>query len=88
VHTRAREWRLESRVGAAQLMAAAQRYAHARPWAAPLGGQVVVKDPTPNPTTGTVTVSAEGDPDRLLDSAFRAVLVVENGIGPLEALSC
>jgi hypothetical protein len=62
-------------------------YAHARPWAAPLGGQVVVKDPTPNPTTGTVTVSAEGDPDRLLDFAFRAVLVVENGIGSLQAIS-
>jgi hypothetical protein len=62
-------------------------YAHARPWAAALGGQNIVRDPTPNPTTGRITVVAEGDPHLLLDFAFRAVLVVENGIGWLNQLS-
>lgn len=62
-------------------------YAHARPWSSSLGSNIVVRDPEPNPTTGTVTVSAEGDPDRLLDFAFRAILVIENAIGWLNAIS-
>jgi hypothetical protein len=62
-------------------------YAHARPWSSSLGNNIVVRDPEPNPTTGTVTVSAEGDPDRLLDFAFRAILVIENAIGWLNAIS-
>jgi hypothetical protein len=62
-------------------------YAHARPWSSPLGSNLVVRDPEPDPTTGAITVSAEGNPDRLLDFAFRAVLVVENGVGWLNAIS-
>jgi hypothetical protein len=32
-------------------------------------------------------MTAEGDPDRLLDFSFRAIIVVENGIGSLETVS-
>jgi len=62
-------------------------YAHARPWAASLGSTLVVRDAEPNPTTGAITVAVEGNPDRLLDFAFRALLVAENGVGWLTALS-
>ncbi|TFV61409.1 hypothetical protein E4P42_00460 [Mycobacterium sp. PS03-16] len=62
-------------------------YAHARPWAAPLGSTLIVRDPTPDPTTGTVTVAVEGNPDRLLDFAFRAVIVAEVGVMTLEELA-
>lgn len=34
-----------------------------------------------------IKVTAEGDPDRLLDFAFRAMIMVENGIGWLDTLS-
>jgi hypothetical protein len=62
-------------------------YAHARPWASLQGSKHVVKDPTPHPKTGTITVVAQGDPDRLLDFAFRAVIVAEVGVMALEGLS-
>jgi hypothetical protein len=62
-------------------------YAHARPWAVHLGSDVVVRDPTPNPKTGTITVVVEGNPERLLDFGFRAVMVVESGVGWLDQLS-
>lgn len=62
-------------------------YAHARPWAYSLGTRMVVNDPEPDPVTRTIKVTAEGDPDRLLDFAFRAMIVVENGIGWLDTLS-
>jgi hypothetical protein len=62
-------------------------YAHARPWASLQGSKHIVKDPTPNRTTGTITVTAQGDPDRLLDFAFRAVIVTEVGVMTLEDLS-
>ena len=62
-------------------------YAHARPWAVQLGSNLVVRDSTPNPTTGTITVAVEGNSERLLDFAFRAIMVVENGIDWLDQLS-
>lgn len=62
-------------------------YAHARPWAVALGSTIVVTDPEPHPTTGRITVAAEGNPDRLLDMAFRAMVVVETGVRRLEKLS-
>jgi hypothetical protein len=62
-------------------------YAHARPWAYSLGTRMTVSDPEPDPVTGTIRMTAEGDPDRLLDFAFRAIIVVENGIGSLETIS-
>jgi hypothetical protein len=62
-------------------------YAHARPWATALGSRLVVSDPAPNLVTGAIKVTAKGDPDRLLDFAFRAIIVVENGIGRLAGLS-
>jgi hypothetical protein len=62
-------------------------YAHARPWASLQGSKHIVKDPTPNKTTGTITVTAQSDPDRLLDFAFRAVIVTEVGVMTLEDLS-
>jgi hypothetical protein len=62
-------------------------YAHARPWALPLGSTLAVTDSEPNPTTGAIKVTAEGNSDRLLDTAFRAILVIENGVGWLNALS-
>lgn len=62
-------------------------YAHARPWASLHGSKRTVKDATPHPTTGVITVAVQGDPDRLLDFAFRALRVVEAGIGTLEHLS-
>jgi hypothetical protein len=62
-------------------------YAHAGPWALPLGSTLAVTDSEPNPTTGAIKVTAEGNSDRLLDTAFRAILVIENGVGWLNALS-
>jgi hypothetical protein len=62
-------------------------YAHARPWASLHGSKTIVKDPTPDPKTGTITVAKQGDPDRLLDFAFRALRVVEAGISALERIS-
>lgn len=63
-------------------------YAHARPRATQLGGTNAVLDPTPNPTIGRITVAAQANPDRLLDFAFRAVLVVESAIGWLISYPC
>lgn len=62
-------------------------YAHARPWAALHGGTLTVANATPDPTTGTVQMSAKGDPERLLDVAFRALVVAETAIELLERLS-
>jgi hypothetical protein len=62
-------------------------YAHARPWSSSLGSNLVVRDAEQNPTTGAITVAVGGNPDRLLDFAFRALLVAENGIGWLSQLS-
>jgi hypothetical protein len=62
-------------------------YAHARPWATALGSRIVVDDPEPDPVTGAIKVTAKGDPDRLLDFAFRAIIVVENGISWLTGLT-
>ena len=47
----------------------------------------VVRDATPDPTTGTIAVALEGNPDRLLDFAFRAVIVAEVGVMTLEQLA-
>lgn len=62
-------------------------YAHSRPWASLQGSKHVVKEPTPDPKTGVITVAVQGDPDRLLDFAFRAVIVTEVGVTTLEDLS-
>ncbi|MUL75713.1 hypothetical protein [Mycolicibacterium sp. CBMA 226] len=62
-------------------------YAHARPWAALHGGTVTVKDPTPDPKTGLIVMSAKGDPDKLLDFAFRPVQVAESAVDRLAQLA-
>lgn len=62
-------------------------YAHARPWASLQSSKHIVKDATPDPQTGVITVAVQGDPERLLDYAFRALRVVEAGISTLEHLS-
>lgn len=62
-------------------------YAHARPWASLQGSTHIVRDPTPDPLTGVVRVAVQGDPERLLDFAFRALRTVEAGISMLEHLS-
>lgn len=62
-------------------------YAHARPWASSLGSTIVVTDATPNPLTGTISVTARGNPDALLDSAFRALITTEAAISQLEILA-
>jgi hypothetical protein len=58
-------------------------YAHARPWSALRGkqwGEI-------NPDTGMQAVTQKGDPDALLDAAFRALSTVEEAIRKLVALS-
>lgn len=62
-------------------------YAHARPWAALHGGKTIVKDATPDLKTGRIVVAQQGDPDRLLDFAFRALIVAEAGIREFEKIS-
>lgn len=62
-------------------------YAHARPWASTLGSTILVTDSTPHPITGTITVTAQGNPEILLDTAFRALVTVETAISLLEQLS-
>lgn len=58
-------------------------YAHARPWSALPGRELGEVDPT----TGMQAVTQRGNPDRLLDAAFRALHVVEQAVGTLVALS-
>ena len=62
-------------------------YAHARPWASLYGGKTIINDPTPDPKTRRVSITKQGDPERLLDFAFRAVIVAEVGVMVLEQLS-
>lgn len=62
-------------------------YAHARPWASSLGTTLTVTDSTPHPVTGTIAITAKGNPDRLLDFAFRAIVVAETAISTMEQLS-
>jgi hypothetical protein len=59
-------------------------YAHATPWSS-VSHRVIHGGP--DPVTGQVTVSQTGDPEILLDAAFRAVIVVENAISRYDALS-
>lgn len=62
-------------------------YAHSRPWASLHGGKTIVEDPTPDPTTGKIKITKEGDPERLLDFAFRALLVTEVAVLTYEQLA-
>lgn len=62
-------------------------YAHARPWALSLGGNLTIVDPEPNQANGTIRISPAGKPDQLLDFAFRAVIVAETAVGWLEQLA-
>lgn len=62
-------------------------YSHARPWASAYGSKHVIVDDIPDGKTGTIQVAVEGNPDRLLDYAFRALRVSEAAIGGLEAIS-
>ncbi|CCK60115.1 ParA family protein [Mycobacterium canetti] len=50
------------------------------------GSKNIVKNATPS-KTGAIEISLQGDPDKLLDYAFRALRVVEAGIGGLERIS-
>ncbi|AQA04255.1 hypothetical protein BVC93_19520 [Mycobacterium sp. MS1601] len=59
-------------------------YSHARPWASAYGSKHVIVDDVPDSKTGTIQVTVEGNPDRLLDYAFRALRVVEAAIGGFE----
>lgn len=61
-------------------------YAHARPWSSLYGSKNIVKNATPS-KTGAIEISLQGDPDKLLDYAFRSLRVVEAGIGGLERIS-
>lgn len=61
-------------------------YAHARPWSSLYGSKNVVKNATPS-KTGTIEISPQGDPNKLLDYAFRALRVVEAGVYRLEQIS-
>lgn len=58
-------------------------YAHARPWSALPGREVTGTDPT----TGRWNVTQKGDPDRLLDAAFRGLRVIEEAVMRLVGLS-
>jgi hypothetical protein len=62
-------------------------YAHGRPWASLHGGKTIVNDPTPDPTTGQISITKQGDPDRLLDFAFRALIVTEVAVMAYEQLA-
>lgn len=62
-------------------------YAHARPWATLQGSKHIVKEATPDPKTGTITVAVEGDPHSLLDFAFRALILTEVAVMTLEQLA-
>jgi hypothetical protein len=58
-------------------------YAHARPWSAERGRQFGEIDPD----TGLQHIRQKGDPDQLLDAAFRALEAAEEAIRRLIALS-
>jgi len=58
-------------------------YAHARPWSALPGREVTGTDPT----TGRLTVTQKGDPNRLLDAAFRGLIATEHAVRCLVGLS-
>lgn len=59
-------------------------YAHARTWATLPGKHASGET---DPVTGMQKVTQKGDPHALLDAAFRPVLVVEQAVGQLVALS-
>jgi hypothetical protein len=58
-------------------------YAHARPWSALRGRQFGAIDPV----TGLQAVVQKGDPDQLLDAAFRALTVIDEALRRLVVLS-
>ncbi|MCV7442032.1 hypothetical protein H7K33_07330 [Mycobacterium paraense] len=58
-------------------------FAHARPWAALPGREITGTDPV----TGWWKVTQKGDPNRLLDAAFRGLPAVEEAVRRLVALS-
>jgi hypothetical protein len=58
-------------------------FAHARPWAALPGRKITGTDPI----TGRWNVTQKGDPNRLLDAAFRGLPAVEEAVRRLVALS-
>jgi hypothetical protein len=58
-------------------------FAHARPWAALPGREITGTDPV----TGRWNVTQKGDPNRLLDAAFRGLPAIEQAAGRLVGLS-
>ena len=58
-------------------------YAHARPWAALPGREITGTDPT----TGRWKVTQKGDPNRLLDAAFRGLPAIEAAVMRLVGMS-
>ena len=58
-------------------------YAHARPWAT-LRCRIVQHT---DPSTNMMTVTQKGDPDELLDAAFRVLPAAGEAVRRLEALS-
>ena len=58
-------------------------YAHARPWPTLPGREIKETDPT----TNVQTVTQKGDPNRLLDAAFRALYAVEEAVRRMVSLS-
>lgn len=58
-------------------------YAHARPWSAVPGRHVTGTDPS----TGRYSAIQKGDPNRMLDAAFRGMLVIEEAVRRLVELS-
>ncbi len=58
-------------------------YAHARPWAALPSREITGTDPV----TGRWNVTQKGDPDRLLDAAFRGLPAIEAAVMRLVGLS-
>jgi hypothetical protein len=58
-------------------------YAHARPWAALPSREITGTDPV----TGRWHVTQKGDPDRLLDAAFRGLPAVEEAVRRLVGMS-
>jgi hypothetical protein len=59
-------------------------YAHARPWSAAMRGRQFGDI---DPDTGLQHIVQKGDPDQLLDAAFRALETAEEAIRRLIALS-
>jgi hypothetical protein len=58
-------------------------YAHARPWAALPSREITGTDPV----TGRWHATQKGDPDRLLDAAFRGLPAVEEAVRRLVTMS-